>query len=88
LRDFYIFDENSLIYSIDQKLIQQCNQFVTMSGFDSLRGADLIFACIAMLENAYLVTLDNHFRSVSNYINVINLNESRENPVYRRKFGV
>jgi hypothetical protein len=88
LRDFYIFNENSLLYSIDQKLIRECNQFVTMEGFCSLRGADLIFACIAKLENAYLVTLDNHFDSVSTDIVVINLNASRDGPIYRRKLGI
>ena len=31
---------------------------------DALRGADLIYACIAALEDAPLVTVDNHFANI------------------------
>lgn len=88
LRDFYIIDEYSIIYNIDQGLIRKSNDIVTMDGFDNLRGADLIFACIAYLEKAYLVTLDNHFQDVSRHINIINLNDSRKEPRYRDLFGI
>ena len=57
-----------------------------MDGFRELRGADLIFACIAYLESAFLVTLDNGYQAVSDSIRVINLNESRESPQYRLLF--
>lgn len=88
LREFYIVDENSVIYQIDQALIRRCSDVVTMDGFSILRGADLIFACIAYIESAYLVTLDNHFSEVSHYIKVINLNESRATAKYRNLFGI
>jgi hypothetical protein len=88
LRHFYIIDDHSIIYPINQKLIRQCEDLVMMDGFSRLRGADLIFACIAYLESAYLVTLDGNFNDVSRYVNVLDLNESRNTPKYRRAFGI
>jgi len=86
LREFYIVDENSVVYPIDQELIHQCASLVVERGFARLRGADLIFACIANLECAYLVTLDNHFSAVADQIQVIDLNQCRESPNYLRLF--
>jgi hypothetical protein len=58
-------------------------------GFDQLRGADLVFACIASIENAYLVTKDKAFtKFLASQIQVIDLQESLETPKYRRIFGV
>ncbi len=86
LREFYIINENSIIYQIDQALIRRCSDVVIMNGFSKLKGADLIFACIAYIESAYLVTLDNHFSKVSPHIKIINLNESRTTAKYRDLF--
>ena len=86
LRNFYIVGDNAIIYDIDHNLIKNCQHVFTLSGFDKLRGADLIFACIAYLEDAYLVTLDKNFSLVSNHIKVINLNISRDEPKYRDLF--
>ncbi len=87
LRDFYIMNDNSILYNIDQDLITKCNDLFAKDGFCQLRGADLIFACIAFVENAYLVTLDKHFeKSVSGQVKVIDLNESRESANYRCLF--
>jgi len=86
LREFFIVDEYSVLYPIDQKLITRSAPVVRMDGFRELRGADLIFACIAYLENAFLVTLDNGYQSVSDSIRIINLNESRESPRCRLLF--
>ena len=88
LREFYIVDDCAVVYTIDQDLIRRSSELVTMEGFSKLRGADLIFACIAYLENACLVTLDGHFSEVSRLVNVLNLNESRDAPKYRRAFGI
>lgn len=88
LREFYIVDERAVVYPIDQDLIRRCNDLVIMDGFSSLRGADLIFACIAYLEDAYLVTLDGGFNQVSHHLRVVDLNPSRERPQYRRQFGL
>lgn len=84
LRDFYIMDDHAVIYPIDRDLIVRCRQLVTREGFSMLRGADLIFACIAYLESAYLVTLDTGFNAVSDHINVLDLNESRHAPQYHK----
>jgi len=88
LREFYIVDDCAVIYPINQELIHRCSKVVTMDGFSKLRGADLIFACIAYLESAYLVTLDGDFNGVSHHVNVLDLNESRDDPKYRRAFGI
>jgi len=86
LRDFYIVSENSTVYPIDQKLIYRCEKLFDAPGFASLRGSDLIFACIAKLEDAYLVTLDKGFSVVASEIRVVDLNESRDSPKYRDLF--
>jgi predicted nucleic acid-binding protein len=86
LRDFYIVSDNSIVYPIDQDLIYRCAQLLDQPGFSNLRGGDLIFACIAHLEDAYLVTLDKGFNAVASQVRVIDLNESRESPNYRKLF--
>lgn len=88
LREFYIVNEHSVVYPIDRALITRCATLVTKEGFSKLRGADLIFACIAYIEGAYLVTLDNHFKEVAQEVQVINLDESRASPAYRHIFGI
>ena len=86
LRDFFIVNEHSSIYPIDQKLISKCAPLAARSGFSALHGADLIYACIAHIEQAYLVTLDRHFEVVASEIQVIDLNQSRSSPRYRNFF--
>ena len=86
LRDFYIVSENSMVYPIDQELIYRCEKLFDAPGFSSLRGADLIFACLAKLEDAYLVTLDKGFEAVASEIRVLDLNGSRDSPKYRDLF--
>jgi predicted nucleic acid-binding protein len=86
LREFYILDKHSSVYPITHELIVRSSELIEKPGFDQLRGADLIFACIAYIEDAHLVTLDNHFAKVSSDIRVIDLNESRSYPKYRRHF--
>lgn len=86
LRDFYIVSNKSMVYPIDQDLIYRCEKLFDAPGFASLRGADLIFACIAKLEDAYLVTLDKGFSAVASDIRVLDLNESRQAPRYRSLF--
>lgn len=86
LREFYILGENSMVYNIDLEFVRKTADIVTLEGFNLLRGADLIFACIAHLEDAFLVTLDNHFDHVAKYIQVIDLNKSRSSANYRDFF--
>lgn len=86
LREFYVVGENSIVYPIDQELIYRCESLFDKPGFAALRGADLIFACIAHLEDAYLVTLDKGFSAVATQVRVVDLNTSRESPEYRSLF--
>ena len=87
LREFYIMDENSILYDVDQGLISKSYDLHAKQGFDQLRGADLVFACIAYIEDAYLVTMDKQFgKSVSEHIKIIDLNDSRDLPKYRTRF--
>jgi hypothetical protein len=86
LRDFYIVSENSIVYTIDQEFVYRCADLFDKPGFSNLRGADLIFACIAHLEDAYLVTLDRGFNAVSSQVRIIDLNESRDSANYRNLF--
>lgn len=84
LRDFYIFNDSSITYPVDQDLLNKCHkeELFTKDGFNKLRGADLVFACIAYIEGAYLITLDNHFGCIVDAVKVINLNESRSSAQY------
>ena len=87
LREFYLMDDHSVLYGVDKELISKSNDFFAKTGFEKLRGADLVFACIAQVEDAYLVTLDKQFsKDVSEYIKVLDLNDSRDAPNYRRHF--
>jgi hypothetical protein len=87
LRDFYILDENSVMYQIDQPLISKAYELFTKPGFDHLHGADLVFACIAFIEDAYLVTLDKKLTQyASSLVRVIDLNDSIDSAKYRQMF--
>lgn len=86
LRQFYILSENSTVYPIDQDLINRCYHLLDKPGFSKLHGADLIFACIAYVEDAYLITLDSGFKAVASQVRVIDLNGSRDTANYRALF--
>ncbi len=87
LREFYLLDENSAVVPIDEKLIAECCELFTLEGFSKLQGADLVFACIAHLEKAYLVTRDRKLAlHASPHVQVIDLNESAERANYRALF--
>lgn len=86
LRNFYILNEHSILYDIDKNLIERNKELFAADGFEKLRGADLIFACIAYVEDAYLVTLDKGFQCVKDKIRIIDLNDSRDSATYRSLF--
>ena len=83
--DFYLLGDHEVLYPIGRKLISATHKLRT-SPFDQLRGADLIFACIAKHEDACLVTLDSHFLTLRGQVTVIDLNDSRDMPRYRESF--
>jgi hypothetical protein len=87
LREFYLMGENAVLYDVDQELISRCVDLFTLDGFDTLQGADLVFACIAHIEDAYLVTMDRKLiLHASKQIKVIDLNESINSANYRSLF--
>ena len=87
LREFYLLDEHSSIYDVDQKLVSNSHELFTLNGFSKLQGADLVFACVAHIEDAYLVTMDRKLAlHASEHIKVIDLNKSKDNPNYRELF--
>ena len=87
MREFYIWGENAVLYDIDKKLIAKSVELFTLDGFDTLHGADLVFACIAYIEDAYLVTMDRKLAMhASKQIKVINLSDSIWSPKYRDLF--
>ena len=89
LREFYLLDESSILYDVDQSLISKSHELFAKPGFDQLRGADLVFACIAAIEDAYLVTKDKAFgKYLSTELRIIDLNESVQSPNYRDMFGI
>ena len=55
-------------------------------GFRSFKSADLIFGCIAKIEDAWVITLDRNFQAISDQVKIIELNESRSEPHYRCHF--
>ena len=84
-REFYVFDENSVLYPIDDALFQKSRELIFDKNFGKLKSLDLIHACIAKLEGATLVTLDGDFSCIQDEISVLNLNSSRESAVYRQE---
>ncbi|MEP7153258.1 MAG: PIN domain-containing protein [Nitrospira sp.] len=88
LKDFYLFDENSVVYPIDEALVRKSVNLFARPGFNQLRGADLVFACIAFLEKAYLITLDKGvIKHMSGHLEVIDLNNSIDSANYRKLFA-
>ncbi|MBI5557685.1 MAG: hypothetical protein HY885_08610 [Deltaproteobacteria bacterium] len=89
LREFYLIDENSVLFDVNQELITKSYELLAKTGFDQLRGADLVFACIAAIEDAYLVTLDKAFgKHLAGKLRIVDLNESLHTANYRRMFGL
>lgn len=87
MREFYLMGENAILYDVDRELISKCVDLFTLDGFDTLQGADLVFACIAHIEDAYLITMDRKLAMhASKQIKVIDLNESIDSANYRRMF--
>lgn len=87
LREFYIMDENSILYDVDRKLVEKSSELYTCDGFNCLYGADLVFACISYIEDAYLVTKDRKLAlHASKQVKVIDLNKSNGYAKYREEF--
>jgi predicted nucleic acid-binding protein len=87
LREFYLLHENSRIYDVDEELVRRSSELFALPGFSDLRGADLVFACVAHVEDATLVTTDAAFKKHVGYcVDVLDLAESLTEPSYRDRF--
>jgi len=69
IREIYL--GNAEKYELNEIFIKQCSEMDLFNKLDSLRGADLIFACVAAVEGIPLVTKDEGFRKVEHEISVI-----------------
>jgi predicted nucleic acid-binding protein len=54
----YLREGVTEILPIDDRFIQMCSRQKLVERFNTLRGADLVYACAAALERATLVTFD------------------------------
>lgn len=69
-RELYI--PNLETYDISMSMIRRTAELDLENLFEKLRGADLIYACIAKIEELPLVTCDPHFEKYRHEIEVIN----------------
>ena len=67
-----LFIPNLEVYELSLSVIRKTAELDLANIFDKLRGADLIYACIAKIEEIPLVTCDTQFDYYSNVIKVIN----------------
>lgn len=65
--------KNKKFIDIDREFFNHCQRKNLFSKFSTLKGSDLIYACIAEIGNYILVTCDNHFNNYANKINILKL---------------
>ena len=64
MRDIYLLDDKNYMLPIDQAFISKADELGLHFRFSALKGADLVYACAAVIEGATLVTRDGHFRNL------------------------
>ena len=74
-RELRLLDHKNIIYPIDHEFIKKMHAHDLYIKFEKLRGMDLIYAGIAFLEEASLVTLDKKDFSQVQGITIIYPNE-------------
>ncbi len=57
-RELYVLGGKNRVYNITHKFVKKCASNQLHEKFQTLRGMDLIYACVAYLEDAILITLD------------------------------
>ena len=63
--------ENTELYDVNKKFLAKVYKLDLYSKFSTLRGADLLYACIARVENIPLVTHDSDFDPYSKELTLI-----------------
>lgn len=71
LREWYIIDENTLIFDINNSLVEKSFELELFNKFNKLKWADLIHACIAKTNNLILATNDYDFKSIESDLEII-----------------
>jgi predicted nucleic acid-binding protein len=71
-RELSLHRGNSRRFRITNKLLGTMWDMKLYDVFSGLKGADLLFACIAKAENLPLITCDNHFEKYADVIEIIN----------------
>jgi len=66
-----LFYENTELYHVTKKFLAKVYQLGLYDKFNSLKGADLLYACIAKIEGIPLVTHDKDFDLYSEEITLI-----------------
>lgn len=66
-----LFYENTEVYHVTKRFLKEVDDLKLYDAFSHLRGADLLYACIARVENIPLVTHDSHFDRYKEAITLI-----------------
>lgn len=69
IRELYI--PNAKTYEITQATLRRASELQLLDKLSALRGADLVYACIAAIEGLPLVTNDRGFRAVRPHVKII-----------------
>jgi predicted nucleic acid-binding protein len=69
-RELYI--PNFKVYELTHDFIKQVAEMDLPNLFEHLKGADLVYACVAKVEKIPLVTCDGHFEQYFAEIEVVN----------------
>ena len=64
-RNLHLLDHKNIVLPIDQDFVEKCAAMKLADMFSSLRGADLVYACMAASEGAFLVTFDKALRQTA-----------------------
>ncbi|MFC1749452.1 type II toxin-antitoxin system VapC family toxin [Pseudomonadota bacterium] len=66
-----LFKTNTELYQVGEEFLNKVWDFGLYNKFSHLRGADLLYACIAYVEKLPLVTHDGHFDRYKGEIEII-----------------
>lgn len=70
-REIYL---NLVLYKITIRFIEKARSLNLFNKYEKLKGADLVYACVAKIGNLPLATNDKHFKSIENSIQIIWIN--------------
>jgi hypothetical protein len=66
-----LYYENTELYEVTKEFLAKVYKLSLYDVFSTLRGADLLYACIARVENIPLVTHDSDFDPYNNELTLI-----------------